>query len=93
MLETGDRYVINVHTPDEGSIVGTDLAIPFDQLEQRKAELPAERSTRLAIYCMSGNMSATAAATLSSMGYSDIVDLRGGMEAWQAAGRDLLPAR
>ena len=41
---------------------------------------------------MSGNMSATAAETLAAMGYSDIVDLRGGMEAWQAAGRDLLPA-
>ena len=37
-------------------------------------------------------MSATAAETLAAMGYSDIVDLRGGMEAWQAAGRDLLPA-
>lgn len=92
MLETGDRYVINVHTPDEGSIAGTDLAIPFDELEAREAELPAERATKLAIYCMSGNMSAMAAETLAAMGYTDIVDLRGGMAAWQATGRDLLPA-
>ena len=92
MLEAGDRYAINVHTPDEGSIAGTDLAIAFDQLEAREAELPAERSTKLAIYCMSGNMSATAAETLAAMGYTDIVDLQGGMAAWQATGRDLLPA-
>src|SRR5680860_1780573 len=75
MLEAGDRYVINVHTPDEGSIAGTDLAIAFDQLEAREAELPAERSTKLAIYCMSGNMSATAAETLAAMGYLSLIHI------------------
>ena len=92
MLEADDRYVINVHTPDEGSIAGTDVAIPFDELESRESELPPDRGTRLAIYCMSGNMSESAAETLSAMGYDDIVDLRGGMEAWQSAGRELEPA-
>lgn len=92
MLEADDRYVINVHTPDEGSIAGTDLAIPFDELESRESELPPDRGTGLAIYCMSGNMSESAAETLSEMGYDDIVDLRGGMEAWLSAGRELEPA-
>lgn len=81
---------LNVHTPDAGSIVGTDLAIPFDQLEARAAELPP-RSTPLAVYCRSGRMSVIAVKTLARLGYKDVVELGGGMEAWRAGGRRLLP--
>ena len=83
------RLTINVHVPYEGDIPGTDLSIPFDQIAQQTARLPAERSTPLAIYCRSGPMSATAAAELSALGYTDVVELRGGMRAWQASGRSL----
>jgi rhodanese-related sulfurtransferase len=37
-------------------------------------------------------MSATAAATLHDLGYHNIVELRGGMRAWQADGRPLIGA-
>ena len=59
----GDRFVVNVHTPDEGSIEGTDAEIPFDQLERRAAELPQGHDVALAVYCMTGSMSRTAVAT------------------------------
>ena len=86
-----DRISLNVHVPDEGSIAGTDLSIPFDELEARRGELP-DPSTPLALYCRSGNMSATAARTLAALGFTDVVELEGGMLAWQEAGRPLLPA-
>ncbi len=89
-VDSGDRFVINVHVPDEGSIAGTEAAIPFDQLEERSGELPTHTSTPLALYCRSASMSATASATLRSMGHTDIVELRGGMKAWTASGRTLL---
>ena len=41
---------------------------------------------------MSGNMSATAGRDLLDLGYSDVVELDGGMQAWQSSGRTLLPA-
>jgi len=85
------RTVINVHTPDEGSIAGTDLTIPFDQLEARAGELPQDRGTALAIYCMTGNMSAIAGRTLTALGYTNVLELRGGMTAWQSAGLPLIP--
>ena len=88
----GDRVTINVRVPDEGSLPDTDFALPFDQITARAAELPQDRNTPLAIYCMTGHMSAIAGAQLAALGYTDIVELRGGMEAWQAAGRPLLPA-
>lgn len=86
-----DTVTINVHTPDEGSIDGTDLAIPFDRLESRRDELPAT-STRLAIYCRSGSMSAEAVRTLAQLGYQDVAELDGGMVAWDRSGRSLLPS-
>lgn len=83
-------FVLNVHVPDEGSIAGTDASIPFDRLRERRAELP-EPSTPLAVYCRSGSMSAEAVRTLADLGYRHVVELRGGMVAWSAAGRPLLP--
>ena len=84
-------YVLNVHVPDEGSLAGTDAAIPFDALRARRGELPP-KDTRIAVYCRSGNMSAIASRTLRDLGYRSIVELRGGMNAWTADGRRLLPA-
>lgn len=84
-------FVLNVHVPDEGSIPGTDASVPFDQLRERRGELP-DSSTPLAVYCRSGRMSAEAVQTLADLGYRDVVELRGGMVAWAAAGRPLLAA-
>ncbi len=82
---------INVHVPNEGNIAGTDLAIPFDQIS-RSAKLPKDTSTPLAVYCRSGNMSASAVKDLKAKGYTNIVELEGGYNAWIAAGRTLQPA-
>lgn len=86
-----DRYLINVHTRDEGSLPGTDAALPFDQLPERAGELPQDRRTPLALYCRTGVMSAEAVETLAGMGYRDLVELDGGMVAWERDGRRLLP--
>ena len=83
--------VLNVHTPDEGSIPGTDAEIPFDQLRTRATALPEDRSTPLAVYCKSGRMSAEAVKTLADLGFTDITELAGGMQAWEVDGRTLLP--
>ncbi len=82
---------INVHVPDEGSLAGTDLWIPFDRLAASRARLPARKTTPLAVYCRSGRMSAIAVRELARLGYGNIVELRGGMVAWEASGRRLLP--
>lgn len=88
----GPRVSVNVHIPNEGSLPGTDLTIPFDHIAARAAELPQDRTTPVAVYCMTGHMSAIAGQELIRLGYTDIVELRGGMQAWKADGRPLLPA-
>ena len=82
---------INVHVPDEGSLAGTDLWIPFDRVAASRVRLPAKKTMPLAVYCRSGRMSAIAVRELARLGYGNVVELRGGMVAWEASGRRLLP--
>lgn len=88
MLFDDAETVMNVHIPFEGEITGTDLSMPYNALEVSK--LPADKSAKLLVYCMTGNMSAEATATLIDLGYTDVVELDGGMEAWRASGRTLM---
>jgi rhodanese-related sulfurtransferase len=81
-----DAVVINVHTPYEGHLQGTDLSIPYDQLAG-DARLPESRDAEVLLYCKSGRMSRTAAEALMGEGYTNVADLEGGMDAWAAAGR------
>lgn len=84
-----DVVVINVHTPYEGELEGTDLFIPFDRIAG-DPRLPADRDTEILLYCRSGSMSDQARRTLQSTGYLNVVDLDGGMHAWEAAGRPIV---
>lgn len=90
VLADDEVFVVNVHVPDEGSIAGTDTAIPYDEVSTRSAELPQDLDAPLAVYCKSGRMSAAAVGALRDRGYTDVVELRGGMDAWVSDGRELL---
>jgi phage shock protein E len=80
---------LNVLGPNAPSIPGTDLAISLDELSSDNSKLPPT-STTLAVYCWSGNTSALAVPVLEQLGYTNIVELEGGMQAWQADGRRLI---
>jgi len=90
MLTQKDFTFVNVKTPYIGEIDGTDLYIPYDQLKTRAAQLPADKSAKILVYCRSGAESAIAAQTLLDLGYSNVWNLAGGMTAWQASGRTLV---
>lgn len=88
-IATGDPFVVNLHIPYEGEIDGTDAFVPFDDVEAHAAELPADKSAPLYIYCRSGRMSAEATPALQALGYTNIIDLKGGMNAWREAGLEI----
>ena len=88
MEDNPDAPVVNVHIPYEGHIEGTDSFVAFDDIADWDG-LPEDLSAPLVLYCRSGNMSAQATDTLETLGYTNVVDLDGGMNAWTDAGLEL----
>ena len=48
-------------------------------------------SRRTILYCASGGRSALGAVALAELGYADVAHLDGGVKAWRANGRPLVP--
>jgi len=77
---------LDVRTKEEyasGHIQGARL-IPVQDLALHMAEIPHDR--RVYVYCHSGRRSARAAAMLARQGFDNIENIKGGIEAWKAAG-------
>jgi rhodanese-related sulfurtransferase len=89
MLANKDFTLVNVHIPYEGEIDQTDEFIAYNEIEKNLAALP-NKDARIVLYCRSGGMSETAALALTKLGYTNVMDVEGGMSAWEAAGYPLL---
>ncbi|GGA78710.1 MBL fold hydrolase [Edaphobacter acidisoli] len=57
--------------------------LPLSQLAARVGELP--RGRRIAVHCAGGYRSSIAAGVLNQHGITDVVELAGGIAAWEAA--------
>jgi sulfur dioxygenase len=87
---TADLVILDVREPDEytgklGHIPGSQL-VPLQELARRTDELAPFRQRRVVAVCRSGVRSSTAAAILTSMGFEQVFNMKGGMLAWNDAG-------
>lgn len=86
LVDDPDTFVLDVHIPEQTHIKGTDALIPYNKISENLNSLPKNKSTIIALYCRSGSMSAKAGKELASLGYTNVRDLDGGINAWKAKG-------
>jgi len=88
MMDTRrDSFVlVNTHIPFEGNLPDTDLSIPFTEILDNLDQLPADKDAEIVLYCRSDGMSHLAAADLAEAGYTNVLNLVGGFNAWTEAG-------
>ena len=77
MLENKDFVMIDVHTPEQEHISGTDYMISYDEVEKIAAKIPS-KDAKVVLYCRSGNMTKRTAKELTEMGYTNIYELENG---------------
>ena len=82
-LQQKNVFLLDVHTPEQFHIPGTDAFIPYTDIERNQEKLPQDKSTPIVVYCRSGAMSKEAQKTLSAIGYTNVYDLEGGADAYK----------
>ena len=86
IMQKQDILLIDVHTPEQRHIKGTDLFIPYNEIEKYQNKLPADKNTPIYLYCEGGPMGNAAARALHNLGYTNLMNLEGGSNAWKKAG-------
>ncbi len=82
--------LLDVREPDEvasGALVGS-VHIPRGLLETSVESAIADVDAEIVVMCAGGTRSALAADTLSALGYTSVVSMAGGFNAWKDAGLD-----
>jgi len=77
--------VLDIRTPREWSTkhIAGSVNIPLNHLQERIAEIPRDR--RIAVHCAGGYRSSIAASILHQYGITSLIELAGGLAAWEAA--------
>lgn len=86
-LVESEPFLLDVRSDKEydetGRIAGA-VHIPFEELFTSLDELPST-DTQMIVYCASGHRGAIAQMGLKLLGYEDVINLGGGLNAWKAA--------
>ncbi len=83
--------LLDVRSPSEWAArhIDASLNVPLNHLQERIAEI--SRNRRIAVHCAGGYRSSIAASILHQHGMTDLVEMAGGLAAWDAASLTLTP--
>ncbi len=88
LINREDALVVDVRDPGEygaGHILGAKNW-PLDRLDERGGEAARRKDKPVIVYCDTGERAPKAAAALRKLGFTRVVNLSGGLPAWQQAG-------
>ncbi len=77
--------VLDIRNPREWNTkhLTDSVNIPLSHLQERIAEVP--RTRRIAVHCAGGYRSSIAVSILGQHGITNVIELAGGVAAWEAA--------
>jgi hydroxyacylglutathione hydrolase len=77
--------VLDIRNPGEWKAkhIPESLNIPLNHMQERLAEIP--RGRRIAVHCAGGYRSSIAASILHQHGITNLIEMAGGLAAWDAA--------
>ncbi len=85
-LAGGDPpLVLDIRNPREWAArhIEHSVNVPLNHLQERIAEIPRDR--RIAVHCAGGYRSSIAASILHQYGITNLIEMAGGLAAWDAA--------
>ena len=88
LIDEKKCYIVDVRTPEEYRafhIAGACL-LPTAELHSRYNEIPRKPDKPVLICCEHGARSVAVCALLAQYGWSRLLNLEGGAEAWRASG-------
>ncbi|MEP7354389.1 MAG: MBL fold metallo-hydrolase [Acidobacteriota bacterium] len=85
LSSTNPPLVLDIRGPREWSTkhIEGSLNIPLNHLQERISQIPRDR--RIAVHCAGGYRSSIAASILHQYGITNLIELAGGLAAWEAA--------
>jgi rhodanese-related sulfurtransferase len=86
LINREDALVLDVREPGEygaGHILGAKN-VPLSRLDD--ADLAKRRERPVIVYCDTGDRASKAISALKKQGFTRVVNLTGGLRAWQQAG-------
>ena len=91
-LRTGeDVTIVDVREPDEfeaGHLPGAK-SVPRGLLELRAADDLPDSDARIVVHCALGGRGSLAAKSLQEMGYTNVANMEGGLNAWRDRGYEV----
>jgi len=85
-LSPSGLFIVDADSAYIGEITNTALFINPDNVSQNLDKFPSDKATKIVVYCSLGMKSQAVSATLVKAGYTRVMQLEGGIIAWQQQG-------
>lgn len=91
LINRKDALVLDVRSQGEfsGGHLGSAKNIPEKELKTRATEIDKWKDKPIIVHCATGNRSQGAANVLKGLGFKEVFNLHGGINAWNQAGMPL----
>ncbi|MCF6346631.1 MAG: rhodanese-like domain-containing protein [Thiomicrorhabdus sp.] len=88
-------FMLDVRASNEykEGLIGDAKNISASDLSSKMNLLPKDKEKPIVVYCLSGMRSSNVASKLVKAGYTQVVNLSGGINAWKAAGLPVVKAK